>query len=76
LFYEDTLPEFTSLPSAGGFAEPFFSDAQQRRLCREPNKKHSAKPLHSAKASLPSAKVKHSAKQSFKPYFGALNEFK
>jgi hypothetical protein len=66
----DTLPESASLPSAGGFAERFFSGARQRRLCREPNKKHSAK------ASLPSAKVKHSAKQFFKPCFGALNEFK
>jgi hypothetical protein len=49
-----SLPEFTSLPSAGGFAERFFSGAQQKRLCREPNKKHSAKPLHSAKKALPS----------------------
>jgi hypothetical protein len=51
-----TVPEFTSLPSAGGFAERFFSGAQQRRLCREPNKKHSAKPLHSAKKALPSVR--------------------
>jgi hypothetical protein len=53
---------------------------RQRRLCRVSNKKHSAKKFakkkHSAKASLPSAKVKHSAKQFFKPRFGALNEFK
>jgi hypothetical protein len=35
------------LLSAGGFAERFFSGARQRKLCREPNKKHSAKPLHS-----------------------------
>jgi hypothetical protein len=47
------------------------------------NKKQSAKNFfaecqkkHSANASLPSAKVKHSAKQFFKPCFGALNEFK
>jgi hypothetical protein len=64
-----SLPESASLPSAGGFAERFLSGARQRRLCREPNKKHSAKPLHSAPAlgkevSLPSAKKKHSAKAS------------
>jgi hypothetical protein len=54
--YLNPLPEFTSLPSAGGFAERFFSGAQQRRLCREPNKKYSAKPLHSAKKVLPSVR--------------------
>jgi hypothetical protein len=50
------LPESASLMSAGGFAEHFFSGAQQRRLYREPNKKHSAKPLHSAKKALPSVR--------------------
>jgi hypothetical protein len=49
-------PESASLPSAGGFTERFFSGARQRRLYREPNKKHSAKPLHSAKKALPSVK--------------------
>jgi hypothetical protein len=44
----------------------FFAECPKLEL----NKKHSAK------ASLPSAKVKHSAKQFFKPRFGALNEFK
>jgi hypothetical protein len=34
------LPEFGSLPSAGGFAECFLSDTRQSRLCRAP---HSAK---------------------------------
>jgi hypothetical protein len=81
-----TLPESASLPSAGGFAERFFfglsaifAESQikntrqslctrQRRLCRA-QKKHSAK-------TLPSAKVKHSVKQFFKPCFVALNEFK
>jgi hypothetical protein len=51
-----TLPESASLPSAEGFAERFFSGARRRRLCREPNKKYSAKPLHSAKKALPSVK--------------------
>jgi hypothetical protein len=30
------LPEFGSLPSAGGFAECFLSGTRQRRLCRVP----------------------------------------
>jgi hypothetical protein len=34
----------------------FFSGTRQRRLCRELNKKHSAKPLHSAKKALLSVK--------------------
>jgi hypothetical protein len=37
---ERTLPEFGSLPSAGGFAECFLSGTRQSRLCRAP---HSAK---------------------------------
>jgi hypothetical protein len=31
-----SLPEFGSLPSAGGFAECFLSGTRQRRLCRVP----------------------------------------
>jgi hypothetical protein len=85
-----SLPESASLPSAGGFAEYFFfwalgkasvlgkegfaecqiKNTRQRSFFAECPKKHSAK------ASLPSAKVKHSTKLFFKPRFGALNEFK
>jgi hypothetical protein len=67
-----SLPEFGSLPSAGGFAECFLSGTRQSRLCRGPHSAvlRSVKILftecralgtakHSAKTVLPS--VKHSA---------------
>jgi hypothetical protein len=72
-----------------GFAESQIKNTrqslctQQRRLCRASDERLSAKKFlcrvqkkHSAKASLPSAKIKHPANQFFKPYFGALNELK
>jgi hypothetical protein len=65
-----SLPEFGSLPSAGGFAESFLSGTRQSRLCRVPHSVNLGarqralyrvlNTRHSAKTSLSS--VWHSAK--------------
>jgi hypothetical protein len=39
--HQRALPEFGSLPSAGGFAECFLSGTRQSLVCREPHSANS-----------------------------------
>jgi hypothetical protein len=57
------------------FAECFFRALGKEALCQVLNKKHSTKKTL-GKDILRRVPKKHSAKQLFKAYFEALNEFK